>query len=611
MQRTLRAGLLAGLMTTPVLASESATYQLDEVVVTATRTARTADASLASVTVIRREDIERGQARTLADVVEGLAGVSLSNQGGAGKVTSLFLRGAAPGHVVVLVDGVRIGSATLGTASIQDLPLALIDRVEIVRGPASGLYGSDAIGGVIQVFTRRHVGAPALGAMAGYGAYGTRQASAELAGGGRFGWYSLGLSHFDSDGFNARVGADPDADGYRNRAINLRGGLALAPGLDIELTFLGADGKVEYDGYYDATDTRQQALGVNLDWQVGERWQSRLSLGQARDQQDNFAGSLFMDRTDTRRLTATWQNDLELARDQHLTLGLERQRDEIDSSTDYNVRERVVDAVFGQYQGRFGRHDLRLALRHDDNSQFGGHATGNLAWGMDLDDGVRLMANLGTGFRAPTFNDLYYPWSGNPTLRPETSRSAEIGVSGRLPGGRWAVNAHATRVRDLIDWECTLNCADEDWTNDIWQPGNINAADIRGVEGSFSRRWLDWSVRGVLTLLDPENATGPNRGKVLIRRARQSARLDLDRDFGAWSFGATLRAEGPRYDDQANTVKLSSYALLDLRGAYRLAKDWRIEASLANVFDQDYQSAASYNQPGRGAYLVLRYRSGK
>lgn len=609
MSRTPLAALVAGLFASPVQAQE--TYSLDEVLVTATRTARTADASLASVTVIPRGEIERSQAGSLPELLEGLSGISLSNNGGLGKSTSLFIRGTASSHVVVLVDGVKVGSATLGSASLQDLHLALVERIEVVRGPASSLYGSEAMGGVIQVFTRRHRGTPVIAAAAGHGAYGTSQAEASVAGGDDGLWYSLGASQLETDGFNARDGAEADADGYRNRALQLRAGLRLAPGTELEVTALSADARVEYDGFYNRDANRQQALGASLDWQVSPLWHSRVHLDRSRDQQRNYSGLLFMGRTDTRRDNLAWQNDLVLGEGQELTVGLEHARDYVDGTTAYAVDQRTVDGVFAQYQGRFGAHDLRLALRHDDNSQFGGHVTGNLGWGMDLTGGLRLMAAYGTGYRAPSFNDLYYPFSGNPGLRPEQSKSLEAGVSGPLPGGRWSVNAYATRVDDLIDWTCTLNCNDADWNNDIWQPGNVSAARIRGLEGVLSGRWLGWSVQAALTLQDPENRSAPNQGKVLIRRARESARLDLDRDFGAWSFGATVRAEGSRYDDQGNTVQLPGYGLLDLRGGYRLARDWRVEARLVNVFDRDYETAATYNQPGRSAYLTLRYQTGK
>lgn len=605
MQRNLLAALVAGLFVLPVQAEDA--FNLDEVVVTATRTARTADASLAAVTVLTRKDIERSQAQSLVEVLEGLAGVALSNNGGAGKATSVFLRGMASNHVVVLVDGVKIGSATLGSVALQDLPLALIDRIELVRGPASSLYGSEAMGGVIQVFTRKRGGPPEISAAVGHGADNTTHAEASVAGGGDTVWYSLGASYFETDGFNARDGAEPDDDGYRNRAFQVRGGARLGPGVELELSALTADGDVDYDGFYNRDVTRQQALGASLDWRVSDVWRTRLSLGQGRDQQKNYANGVFQERADTRRDTATWQNDWTLALDHRLTLGLERHRDTVDGTTAYAVDERVIDGVYGQYQGRIGGHDLRLALRRDDNSQFGDHVTGNLGWGVDLDSGLRLMASYGTGFRAPTFNDLYYPFSGNPALRPEQSRSLEVGVSGKIATGQWSVNAFATKVDGLIDWACVLNCNDADWNNDIWQPGNINEARIRGLESTLSGRWLGWSVRGALTLQDPENRSAANLGKVLIRRAKESARLDLDRGFGLWRLGATLRAEGRRYDDQANTVELPGYALLDLRGEYRLDTDWRLEGKLVNVFDRDYETAATYNQPGRGAYLTLRY----
>lgn len=595
-----------GMFTLPVLAQDIPL--LDEILVTATRTPRSLAETLAATTVITRRDIERSQAQSVQELLAGQAGIGLSNNGGAGKATSLFLRGGDSGHVIVLIDGVKVGSATLGTVSFQDIPLDQIERIEIVRGPLSSLYGSEAIGGVIQMFTRKGGGelTPSVSLM--LGSYQTQKATATLSGGGENAWFNIGASHSDMEGFNACKGAftaacfavEPDKDGYRNSALNLRGGYRFQPGTELEVHLLRATGEVEYDGaFQNQADSVQQALGASLKHRVNDRWSIKLSAGQGRDESESFLNGVSTGIFNTRRDSYAWQNDLDLAADHLLTLGVDRLEDRVSGTTAYTVSRRDDTGVFTQYQGRVAGNDIQLALRRDDNSQFGNHNTGNIAWGRALSGDLRARLSYGTAFKAPTFNQLYWPGFGNPNLKPEKSRSLEAGLSGRFSAGRWSANVFETRVTDLIGFDTAFN------------PANIDSGRVRGLESLTTLHLGDWDVQTNLTLQNPEQRSGANSGKLLNRRAEQSLRLDLDRAIGAWNLGGTFRAEGRRYDDLANTVKLPGYGLVDLRAEYRLAKDWRFQAKLENLFDRDYETAYLYNQPGRGVYLTLRYQPSK
>ena len=606
MQRTPLAALIAGLFTLPVQAAEIPT--LDEIVVTATRTERSIDETLTATTVITRQEIERSQATSVPEILAGQAGITLSNNGGAGKATSVFLRGTNADHVLVLIDGVKVGSATLGTASFQDYPLNQIERIEIVRGPLSSLYGSEAIGGVIQIFTRKGGGELTPSASAMLGSYNTRQATANLAGGGNNAWFNLGVSHFITDGFNACKGSltaacftvEPDKDGYRNTALNLRGGYRFQPGSELDVHFLRAEGKVDYDGtFQNQGDSVQQVLGANLKHRVNGRWSLKLSAGQGRDESESFLNGVSTGVFNTTRNSYAWQNDLALAADHLLTLGVDRLEDKVNSTTAYAITQRDNTGLFAQYQGRVAGNDIQLALRRDDNSQFGGNTTGNLAWGHALGGDLRATLSYGTAFKAPSFNQLYWPGFGNPNLMPEKSRSLDAGLSGKFAAGHWSVNVFEMHITDLIGFDTAFN------------PANIDSARLRGLEAATSLRLGDWDARLNLTLQNPEQSSGSNNGKLLNRRAEQSARLDLDRAFGAWRIGGTLRAEGRRYDNLANTTKLDGYGLVDLRAETRLSKDWQLQAKLENLFDKAYETATGYNQPGRGLYLTLRYQPGK
>ncbi|MGK0673869.1 MAG: TonB-dependent vitamin B12 receptor [Halothiobacillaceae bacterium] len=592
-----------------------ATDALDDVIVTATRTVQTADATLAPVILITREDIERTQATSVAEALQSVPGVSIANTGGAGKQTSVFLRGTESDHVLVLVDGVKIGSATTGTTPFENIPIELIERIEVVRGPRSSLYGSEAIGGVIQIFTRKGGGSlrPSFSASAGSDT--TYKGSASLSGGGKDGWFNVGISGLSMDGFNACNGKpfpngagcytiEPDRDGYREQAANLRLGTRLGQGHSMEAFALQSQGKSFFDGsIQNEAETTTEVLGGKLNLIALQNWRMSFQLGQSKDLSDNFKNGVYRSTFDTKRESASWQNDIGLGKDQLLTLGLDWQRDKVDSNDlaswmpgdqRYAVTSRENTGVFAQYQAGLGAHDVQAALRHDDNEQFGTKNTGNLAWGYLLSPDLRLMAGFGTAFKAPTFNELYFPDYGNAQLKPESSRTIEMGLQGKLGTVRWGVQAFQTTVEDLIVYNVVT-----------FSTENIDEARIRGLEGHLSGRLGGFNIDTALTLLDPEDR---NTGKTLPRRAKQSLSVDVDRSLGVWSFGGRLYAAGKRYDDLANTVELDPYATLDVRAEYRLQRDWRLQAKVSNLFDADYETAYLYNQPGRAFLITLRYQ---
>lgn len=592
------------------------TAELDRVVVTGTRTARTVDQSLASVDVITREDIERSQASSFQDLLRGRAGIDITNQGGAGKVSTLFLRGTESDHTLFLVDGIRVGSATSGLAALQDLPLELIERVEIVRGPRSSLYGSEAIGGVVQVFTRAPGSGLHMRLHAAAGSEGFREAGAGLDARAGQAWFGVDASHQRTDGINAcrGIGApvfagcgmdhpDPDRDGYEQDALSLRAGLEAGNGWSADARLLRSQGHNQFDadpgwGLPDSSSTVQQVLGGKLRHDSGGALALQLTLGRDTDASDNFLAGAYSDRFASTRDSAGLQADWTLARGQLLTLGADWARDRAEVSGPFASFDasRGNRAAFAQYQGAYGAQDLQLALRHDDNDQFGGRDTGSVAWGVDLGAGLRLTASHGTAFKAPTFNELYYPFYGSPGLRPETSRSSELGLAQRRARWHWQANAYATRIEDLIVYDPHLFVAN-----------NIEQGRIRGLELGAGTTLAGWTLGGQATWLDARNASQDLRGKRLPRRAGRSARLDADRSLGRWEVGATLVATAAMYDDAGNTLRLPGHATLDLRVQTRLRRGWRLQASVRNAFDRDYETVAYYRQPGRALMVTVRW----
>lgn len=607
----------------PVALAQEAT-DLDEILVTATRTEIALKDSLQPAQVIDRDDIERSQARSLTELLRGRAGIDIGNQGGLGKLSTVFLRGSESDHVLVLVDGIRIGSATAGLAAFQDLPVEQIDRIEIVRGPRSSLYGSEAIGGVIQIFTRRDAGDIAARFHAGIGSHDRREASAGIGGGiGQAGWFGADLATQATDGINACRGRgpdpsipfdfgagcfvdEPDRDGYRNQSLSLRGGVDIGDALKLEARALRADSENEFDGSIfggNEAENVQQALGAKLGYAPTQAFQLTVQAGRSDDKSDNYFADAasgtrsFVSTFDTRRDTASAQADVSIDDNHLLTLGADWQSDTIVSTTDFDVDSRDNVAGFVEYQGRFGGHRVQASVRNDDNEQFGSHTTGSLGWGMSFTEDLRAVLSYGTGFKAPSFNDLYFPFFGNPDLRPERSKTFNAGLRGEAGGWQWTLDAYETRVDDLVTYDAA-----------IFLPNNLEQARIRGAELTFDGKLSGWDVGVQLSHTDPRNRTpGANSGNLLARRARNSGRFDLDRGAGDWRFGGTLNAAGARYDDAANTVRLGGHATVDLRLAYDLSPDWTVQAGVSNLFDRGYETVAWYNQPGREYGLSLRY----
>ena len=577
---------------------------LDQVVVTATRTAQTQDQALAAITVIDRAEILRLQPASLPDLLTGRAGISLANNGGPGKSTSLFLRGTESDHVLVLVDGVKIGSATSGGASLQDIPVEQIDRVEIVRGPFSSLYGSEAIGGVIQIFTRRPQGAFSPSASAAVGSENTQRFAAGVSGSTSTSWYVINAAHENTDGINAYRGTrnfDPDKDGYRNNSLTLQGGTRFSEQWDADLRAFRAEGRNEYDGSANnEADTVQQVVGGRVRYVPGDRAKFTASLGTSADLSENFLNGVYSSTFDTRRELGSLQADIGIASGL-LTLGFDWLGDKVRSNTDYERDRRINRGVFGQWQQTFGAQSLQASVRRDDDSQFGGETTGSVMWGWDFTDELRLGASYGTAFKAPTFNELYFPGYGNPELGPETSRSVELSLRGEHGWGTWSLNAFETTIDDLIAFDSSLG--------DMGGPNNIDRARIRGLEAVGGVTWWDWNLRTSLTWLDPVNdGDDANHGNVLPRRAKQSGRVDADRRFERFSVGASVTGAGERYDNLTNATRLGGYGLVDFRAGYAITDAWSVQASLRNAFDKRYETAALYNQPGRTWLLTVRYQ---
>ena len=611
MQRTLPPvrGPLTALVFLLPIATAAAEETLQPVNVTAARMPQTADETLAAVSVINRAAIQSSQAQSLPDLLVNQRGVSIARNGGRGKSTSLFMRGTNSDHVLVLVDGVQIGSATLGTTAFQHLPLEQVERIEIVRGPRSSLYGSEAIGGVIQIFMRKgEAGETRVNTSAMGGSNSSSEITTAISGGDEDTRYALSAKAFDTNGIDARDDGFPDDDGYENDSASFRLEHDFGDSTTWSIRAQQADGITEFDNcgefsnpLQDCEDEfRQQAVSTRLDSQLTERWSIRLNLGETLDESTLLTDGVFDSEFNTRREEFTWQNQIAIGQDHLLTAGFDYSDERVSGSTAFDRNERDNQAVFGQWQWTGEQTDVAVSARRDDHETFGEETTGSVAAGYRLQSGLRIYGSLGNAFKAPTFNDLFFPdspfFQSNPNLDPEESTSAELGIEGGR-AWRWSANLFFTEIDDIIVFDASAATVN-----------NLNTADIAGLELAGSGNYADWDIQTSLTLLDTEiDTSGANDGNDLPRRPEATLNLDFSRTFGAVELGTHLRYEAERYDDVANQDELDDFTLVGLRLDYTMRDNLHLEVSVDNLFDEDYQSIRNFDELGHTGYIRLRY----
>ena len=586
-----------------------------EVLVTANRSNQAAHDVLSDHVVISSDDIARSGARSVIDLLQMQRGIEVARNGGAGATASVFIRGADNRQNVVLVDGVRIGSSTTGGASWSALPLADIARIEIVYGPLATMYGADALGGVVQIFTRRGAGAPRLGAAARVGSDSLREGEAAITGstgGPNPLSYAIAASRSRDDGFSAtKPGAfsfNPDRDGYDKESASGQLAFQLAPGHEIGALFLHS----RLDADYDAGAANYRARSVQqLDnaalfsrHQLSAAWQLSLQASEANDksQDDSSAIASGRNRIETRQHAFSVQNDIAIG-DDLLQLVLERRSEEvISNSSDALNRRRDTDSAAASYSLRAGAHLASVSARVDDSSQYGSNKTWGIGYGYRLTPALRLNASTGTSFRAPTFNELYYPGYGVASNRPEQGRNAEAGVTWSDGANAASIAWYRNKVRDLL--VSTSRCPVEVSTHPFGCAYNVNRAVLGGLSIGASTSLAGINLKAALDFQDPRDDT---TGKKLARRSEKHAKLGADYAFGAMTVGAEVQASGKRFDDAANRNALGGYSVVNLLGEYRFGRDWSALLRWNNVGDKRYELARYYATPGSNWLAGLRY----
>jgi vitamin B12 transporter len=594
-------------------AAPFASAQADDtnsVVVTAARAPQRLADTLAHTTVLTRADIERSLAIDLPSLLATEAGVQFAANGGPGTATALFVRGAPTRQVLVLIDGVpQSRQDATGQVGIEHLMLDQVERVEVVRGNVSALYGGGAVGGVIQVFTRRG-GRPQAGALLEVGSRGLLHGSAQAS--NTFGStrLSLGVSGQRSAGYSALdvaqvPVANPDRDGYRNASATFNLSQTVADGHTLALGWVYSEGRLDYDSAFATPADQQSSRTVKNQWRLAsddrlaERWTSRLVLSNQRDDASyresgdfGFSGQY---QTDVASLN--WVNEIKVSERTSLSAGIDLQRQRIQADDGFGGLydpSRNVVAVFGGIQTRLGEHELALNLRYDDVEGLDPRTTGSLGWGWRLAPPWTLVARLANAFSAPPLGYLYAPYFGNPALRAETSTSGEVGLQWSTEQQRLRATLFQTQVDDEIEYDpATLSF------------GNIARTRNRGLEASYIARWSATDLRASLTLQRPiDENTGQQRLRRSQTMASVSATHELDQ---GWRLGLTARYASQRPD--VGGIELPAYTVVDLTAQWNFSPAGQGFARLENVGNVAYETAKGYQQPPRGLFVGLRWRT--
>jgi vitamin B12 transporter len=578
----------------------------DTVVVTATRTVKPVNDVLSQVTVITRPDIEDAGASTLVDLLQRRANLDIRATGGPGQTSSVFIRGTNSTHTLVLVDGQRVASSTSGTTAFENIPLDLIERIEVVRGPMSSLYGSDAIGGVIQIFTRKGGNRAAdkdtrVTASAGIGAYSARHAQAGIEGNLGETRVLLTASRRTIDApsaTNPLAGSftfNPDRDAYENTSAAVKLTHQLWQGEIVSFSAWQSRGRTRFDsGPGNNAESTQTLRGVQLasDNNFTDWWKSRLTVGSTSD--DSLVASNFPSKFKTTQDQFVWQNQFATPAGDAL-LGFERRNEKVAATINYTANTRTTDSVFGSISQTVGEQSLSVNARYDKEDQFGSRSTGGVSWGYQLWKDELVYLSAGRAFRAPSFNDLYFPGFSNPLLRPEKSESGEFGW--RLTRKAFQLNlaVFENKIEDLIAFDSATS-----------RPQNIRRARIRGWELGVDTKWagIDWRTR--ITAQRPEDA---DSDKQLRSRAKLLGTLGGSTTIGAWKLGSDLTMSGARFDsaNEAPTSRMSGYALWSAFARYHIDPEWSVDISGNNLTDRKYELARGYNTLGRQLQITVRF----
>ncbi|WP_429234321.1 TonB-dependent receptor domain-containing protein [Aeromonas salmonicida] len=583
-------------------------------VITANRVEQPISSVLAPVVVIDRAEIESRQVQSLPALLKTLPGVQITTLGGRGHMSSLFIRGTNSNHSLVLMNGRPIAAMVAGTPDLSQIPLGNIERIEYIRGPRAAVYGVDAIGGVINLITKtsaKNGSETHLKGGVGSNGYGQGQVRTVQALGQQTDMNMM-IGYERTDGFDVVANAQqPDRDGFDS--LNGQFGLnhAFSDAWSGDFNAQGYDNQTEMDDAYQSADqSRVQAFQYDggLKFQ-SETLTSRLEASYGENKLKSWLeskGESSAQPIHTGLTRFSWVNSWSGVEGLNLTGGADWQQEQLKSDSRssglaFNAPDRDNTGLFAVGSYRWQALLWELSGRTDDNEQYGRHNTWSAASGLDIDDNHNVRLSYGTGFKAPTFLDLYYPGYENPDLKPEESKNLELGFAGRYTGWNWSLNLYRNKIQNLIACQSAFSTCKPDNTD----------AEIRGVEVALG---LETGPLHHDVSFDYTQAEDKNDGdQQLLRRAKQKASWLTQVQLGPVDLSTELLYVGKRDDKNfssfpAERVELGSYTLINLGASYGVTPQLTLGGRIDNLFDRDYAPAYGYASAGTEFKLTADYR---
>lgn len=591
---------LACAVSAPTVWAQSPNINIDEIVVTA-KGDQTISEILNTTHIFTEQDIATAQVKSIPALLERIAGISVSDSGGRGSATGVFVRGISSSQTIVLIDGVRVGSATLGAAALNSYPIEAISRIEVLKGPFSGIYGADAVGGVIQLFTKKGSNAEKAITVSA-GSDGLGETSIALGFGNDQNSLHISAQHEETDGIDRTTiltGGNQDEDAYEETAFSLGGKLTLGDNTTALLNILATDNTVEFDnlfgngeGNQTENETLSTALNITHTFSDFLSWSTTIGFNEDEANTTSSFPSSFKTNRDSLGTEVTYKaSDTTL-----ITTGVDYYEEDITSSNDFPITNRDNKAIFAQLQTGAGGFDLVASVRKDDNSAYGDETNGSIAVGYRFNDSIRATASYGTAFVAPSFNFLYFPFFGNPDILPEESENVELSLLGNHGVTTWRVSAYQTDVENLFSFNPSTFLA-----------ANVGEAEFKGIEAEINTVLYDWKIGVQADILD---AVNKESGDQLDDRAERSLNINASRTFGSLLMEFDIRSETGRVD--RGGTKVAGFGLFDVSALYKINDHVSLSANIDNVFDKDYTvnlatSTDRFNTEGRQAKVTLRY----
>lgn len=596
--KTVPLAALLGVATATAQAQQPPARFEEPALATATRAVSTVGTgTLRAALVVTREQIEAAGPITLAELLQRRAGVEFEAAGGAGQPVGLFLRGATAAQTLVLVDGLRLAPGNHGLAALQAIPLEMVERIEVVKGPLSGLYGSGAIGGVVQVFTRGR-GVPHLFAHATYGTDNDRRVSAGLATSDdktafsfAAGWRKVEARSATND---RSAAWNPDRDPHENAFAVLRASHRRWTGEQLTVELFGSESRTSFDAGDPRDRLRESVFGgrVSSAIQVLPGWDMKLQLGHTRDKPRVEGPST--PPFETRRDEAAWIHEFKVPGGIALA-GADLVRERIvpaaGTSLALDRDRRDVDGVFASLNESWQGQRLEANVRRDRDDGNRKESTGSVSWGTPLTSSIDASFTYARGVRFAGWSESLLAPQG---LLPERSRSRELAFQGRGPStATWRITAFDQRIEDLV-------------VVDAIAARNVPRTRIRGLELSAEGRWMGVAWRGQVTAQRPRDE---ETGSTLRLRAERLGAIEASRQFGPVTAALSVVASGrrPGSNDGSPDERLGGYARVDVRMTYKAAKFWSVEVAALNLGDRRYETALGYDAPRRGLAVTARF----